>query len=112
MSSNPYIGARVGFDEERVVTGAFTGVAQNLGGPLEFNPVLAIFDNQSTVEIAVSVDGGVTTWKTFSAGEAFVWDLRANSGNAPTWTIDLGTQFSVTGTGGTGSFRLSINYAK
>lgn len=110
MSSNPYIGARVGFDAERSVTGPFTGVAQNLGAPLEFPGLIATFDNQSTVTVAVGVNG--VTWKTFVAGEAMVLDLRANHGNAPTYAIDANTQFTVTGTAGTGSFRLSINYAR
>ena len=108
MSSN--LKTNVGFDTERVVTGAFTGVAQNLGNPLGFNPVIAVFDNQSTVEIAVAADG--VTWKTFEAGEAMVLDFRANNGIAANYTVSLNTQFTVTGTGGTGSFRLSILYAR
>lgn len=110
MSSNPYIGARVGFDAERSVTGPFTGVAQNLGTPLEFPAIIATFDNQSTVSVVVGVNG--VSWKTFVAGEAMVLDLRANHGNAPTYAIDANTQFTATGTAGTGSFRLSINYAR
>ena len=107
MSSNL---TNVGFDTERVVTGPFTGIAQNLGAILAFNPVIAILDNQSTVSIAVVVNG--VTWKTFEAGEALVLDFRANHGIAANYTISLGTQFTVIGTGGTGSFRLSILYAR
>lgn len=110
MSTAPYTGIRAAADTERSVTGAFTGVAQNLGTPLTVNPIIAIFDNQSTVAIAVAF-GGVT-WKTFSAGEALVLDMRGNHGYANSYTFDQGTQFTVTGTGGTGSFRLSILYAR
>ncbi len=93
MSTNPYIGARVVFDTERTVTGAFTGVAQNLGTPLTSAAVLIIMDNQSTVAVQVVVNGNV--WKTFSAGEALVLDL-----------------FQIIATGGTGIFSLSVLYAK
>lgn len=110
MSSNPYIGARVGFDAERSVAGPFTGVAQNLGTPLTYPAIIATFDNQSDTSVAVGVNG--VTWKTFAAGEAMVLDLRANHGNAPTYAIDAHTQFTVTASAGTGAFFLSINYAR
>lgn len=110
MSSNPYIGARVGFDTERTVTGPFTGVAQNLGTPLSFAAIVATFDNQSTVAVQLVVNGNV--WKTFASGEAMVLDLRANSGHAPTYAVDANTQFQVIATGGTGAFSLAIIYAR
>jgi hypothetical protein len=110
MSTNPYIGARVVFDVERTVTGAFTGVAQNLGTPLTSAAVLIIFDNQSTVAIQVVVNA--VTWKTFPAGEALVLDLRTNAAHAPTYAVDANTQFQVIGTGGTGLFSMSVLYAK
>lgn len=103
---------KVGCDVERSVAGAFTGSAQSLGAVLTQNPVIIIFDNQSTVPVAVSIDGGVTTWKTFSAGQALVLDLRANHGQVAIYSFPIGTQFSVTASGGTGSFRLSITYAR
>ena len=109
--SAPYIGIRAAPETERSVAGAFTGSAQNLGTPLTQNPIMAIFDNQSTVSVAVGFSG-VSNWKTFSAGEALILDMRANHGQAQTFTFDLGTQFTVTATGGTGSFRLSILYAR
>lgn len=110
MSSNPYIGARAGFDTERTVTGPFTGVAQNLGTPLSFPAIVAVFDNTSTVAVQLLING--VTWKTFPAGEAMVLDLRANSGHAPTLAIDANTQFQVIGTGGTGAFSVAILYAR
>lgn len=110
MSTNPNIGARVVFDVERTVSGAFTGVAQNLGTPLTSSAVLIIFDNQSTVAIQVVVNS--VTWKTFPAGEALVLDLRGNAAHASTFAVDANTQFQVIGTGGTGSFSMSVLYAK
>lgn len=108
--TNPSIGARVVFDTERTVTGPFTGVAQNLGTPVTSSPVLMVLDNQSTVSIAFVING--VTWKTFSAGEAMVLDLRANAAHAATFAVDANTQFQVIGTGGAGIFSLAILYAK
>ncbi len=102
---------RAGFDAERYRSGAFSGSFQTLGSALTQTPVIIIFDNQSNVSIEVSVDG-TNTWKTFSAGEALVLDLRAAHGIASNYTVDAGTQFYVKGTAGTGSFRLSILYAR
>jgi hypothetical protein len=96
-------------EEERTATLPLVG-ATNLGGPLQQNPVIAIFDNQSTVPVAVSFSG--ILWKTFSAGEALVLDMRGNDGKADNFTFDIGTQFQTTSTGGTGTFRLSILYAR
>lgn len=109
--SAPYTGSRAAPESERAVAGPFTGSAQNLGAVLSQNPIIAIFDNQSDVDVSVGFSG-IANWKTFSAGEALVLDLRGNHGEAPTFTFDLGTQFTVTATGGTGSFRLSILYAR
>lgn len=107
--SNPYTGAIAAFDSERSVAAPFTGLTQNLGTVLSYPAVIAIFDNQSDVDVSVSINGVI--WKTFSAGEALVLDLRANHGNAPTLVIPANSQFTITGTAGAGSFRLSIIYA-
>jgi hypothetical protein len=98
-----------GFETERVVTGPFTGAFQTLGAMISKQPVILIFDNQSTVSVEVSVDG-INTWKTFSSGSALILDLRANIGRADNFVVRLNTQFYVKGTAGTGSFRLSIIY--
>ncbi len=110
MSSNPGIGARVGFDTERTVTGPFTGIAQNLGSVLAYPALMMVIDNQSTVAVQFVVNGAV--WKTFPAGEALVLDLRANAAHAPTFAADANTQFQIIGTGGTGIFSLAIIYAR
>lgn len=100
-----------GFDTERTVTAAFTGSYQAVGTALTQNPVIIIFDNQSTVTVTVSVDG-VNAWKTFVTSEALLLDLRANNGTAPNFSIPIGTQFYVSGTGGTGQFSIAVIYAK
>jgi len=104
---------RVGFDTEKALAAtSFDSTYQNIGTSLTVNPVVIVFDNQTDVDVPLSVDG-VNTWKTFSAGEAFVLDLRTNRGIASNYTIDLGTQFQTNAAVGTsGSMRISIVYAR
>ncbi len=79
-------------------------------GTLIQNPVIIIFDNQGTVPVAISTDGGDTTWRTFPAGEALILDLRGNHGIASNFSFDIGTTFS--GNGASGTFSISYVYAK
>lgn len=79
-------------------------------GALDFKPVIIIFDNQGTVGIEISTNGGTDTWKTFPAGEALVLDLRAAHGLAENFTFPIGTVFS--GNGASGDFSISYVYAK
>lgn len=104
---------RVGFDTERALAAtSFTGSFQFIGSALTENPAVIVFDNQTDVAVGISVDS-TNIWKTFSAGEAFVLDLRANHGIAPNLTIDIGTRFSTNAALGTsGSFRISMIYAR
>jgi hypothetical protein len=97
---------RAGFAPELLATmsGSFITI-----GTLLYNPVIIVFDNQGTVPIAISIDAGTTTWRTFPGGEALVLDLRAASGLAPNYTFDLGTTFS--GNGASGNFSISYIYA-
>jgi len=104
MSVN--LSQRAGFAPE--LSASMTGSWVTIG-TLLYNPVIIIFDNQGTVDIAISVDGGATTWKTFTGGEALVLDLRAAHGLASNYTFDIGTRFS--GNGASGTFRISYNYA-
>lgn len=98
---------RAGFPAElsAVMTGSNVVI-----GTLTQNPVLIIFDNQGTVPVAISIDGGSTTWRTFPGGEALVLDLRNQHGLAANYTIDLGTTFS--GNGASGTFSISYLYAQ
>ena len=89
----------------QTMTGGFV-----LIGKLVEAPVVLIFDNQSTVAIAISVDGGVTTWRTFPAGEALILDMRANHGLAPNFCFAKGTAFY--GNGASGTFSISYVYAQ
>jgi len=87
------------------MTGTFTQI-----GTLIASPVIIIFDNQGTVAVAISLDGGTTTWRTFPAGEAVLLDMRANHGIAPNYTFAQGTSFS--GNGASGTFSISYLYAQ
>jgi hypothetical protein len=86
------------------MTGSFLPI-----GTLIANPVHLIFDNQGTVPVAISVDGGTTTWHTFPAGEAIALDMRANHGLAANFSPKIGTVFS--GNGASGTFSISYTYA-
>lgn len=87
---------------------AMTG-ANVLIGKLTESPVIIIFDNQSTSSVVVSID--LVSWKTFTAGEALVLDMRGNHGIASNFTFDVGTSFYGNGAA-TGSFSISYVYAK
>ena len=101
-----------GFDAERSrAASTFNSAYQTLGSALTQSPVIIVLDNQTTVDVEFSIDG-TTTWKTFSTSEALVLDMRANHGKAFDFTLPIGTQLYVRGTGGTGSFRASIIYAR
>ena len=78
-------------------------------GTLLQPPVQIIFDNQGTVSVAISTDGGATTWRTFPAGEALVLDMRGNHGIASNFAFPIGTVFS--GNGASGTFSISYTYA-
>jgi len=107
------VSQRMGWDTERAIASTtFNGTFQNIGTAISVNPVTIIFDNQTDVAVPISVDG-TNIWKTFSAGQSLVLDCRANHGIASNWTPDIGTQFSTNAAvGTTGSFRISINYAR
>lgn len=98
---------RAGFAAE--LTASMTGSFVKIG-TLTQNPVMIIFDNQGTASVAISIDNGVSTWRTFPAGEALVLDMRANNGIAPNFTIDNGTTFY--GNGASGTFSISYLYAQ
>lgn len=97
--------ARARFGVERSRAGAFSGSYQTVGTALDSIPNIIVLDNQSTVALEVSFDGS-TTWKTMAAGAALVLDFASDE-----LLVAIGTQVYVKGTGGTGSFYVSIVYA-
>ncbi len=78
-------------------------------GTLVQNPVIIVFDNQSTTSVVLSI--GTVSWKTFAPGEALVLDLRGNHGIASNFTFDIGTSFFGNGAAN-GNFSISYVYAK
>ncbi len=87
---------------------AMTG-SNVLIGTLTESPVIIIFDNQSTSSVVISID--LVSWKTFTAGEALVLDMRGNHGIASNFTFDAGTSFFGNGAA-TGSFSIAYVYAQ
>ena len=101
MSVNISSVAQFGTELAASMTGSWVKI-----GTITVNPVHLIFDNQGTVAVAISVDGGTTTWRTFPAGEAIMLDMRANHGLAPNFTTSAGITFF--GNGASGTFVLRI----
>ena len=90
-----------------------TSTVVNIGSLL-YNPVHLILDNQSTAPVALSINDstGTNVWKTFSAGEAIILDMRANHGIAANFTAKIGDTFYGAGTSSTGKFKISYTYAE
>lgn len=106
MSVNNSQNAACAPELSSVMTGSWVKIGST---GLLYNPVQIIFDNQGSASIAISTDGGTTTWRTFPAGEAIVLDMRAAHGIAPNYTFPLGTTFY--GNGASGTFSVSYTYA-
>ena len=105
MSINTSQRAKLAAELIATMTGSFVPI-----GTLTQSPVIIIFDNQGLAPVEISDDGGITTWRTFPAGEALVLDLRGNHGISPNYTFDVGTTFY--GNGASGDFSISYTYAK
>jgi hypothetical protein len=97
---------RCGWPNELAIT---MDGSTDLVGSLVANPVVMYFDNQSTANVAISVNDptGTNVWKTFTAGEVLSIDMRDKAHLASNFTADIGTNFYATGTTGTGFFRIS-----
>jgi hypothetical protein len=98
------------FDVELSITAPFSGVAQLLGTLVD-EPVVIIFKNQSTVPVFLADNSGATNGTTMAVNEIILIDCRANKGQASNGGFPIGTSFFVTGTAGTGFFKVSIIYA-
>lgn len=73
-------------------------------------PVQIIFDSLGSADVAISMNGGVDTWKTFAAGSALVLDMRGNHGIAGNFAFDEGTP--IYGNGASGQFSVAYTYAR
>lgn len=96
---------RAKFGLQRTCTAPFTGSYQTVGAAMDSIPNILILDNQSTVAVTISFDG-TRDWKTFAPGQALVVDFASDS-----LLVEQATQVYLKGTGGTGTFYLSIVYA-
>lgn len=105
MSINISSVAQFGTELTASMTGAWVEI-----GVLPAGVAMIIFDNQGTVGVAISINGGTTTWRTFPAGEALVLDVRAQQGKAPNFSFPQGTTFY--GNGASGTFSISYVYAE
>jgi hypothetical protein len=104
MSINISSVAILGTELSATMTGSFV-----LIGTIPQAATHIIFDNQGTASVAISIDNGVSTWRTFPGGEALVLDMRAAAGKAPNLAIASGTSFY--GNGASGTFSISYVYA-
>ena len=86
------------------MTGSIT-----LIGTLTVAPAKIIFDNQTTVPIAIYVNGTApgNLWRTFPGGEAITIDLDDVNTKGP---VSIGTTFY--GNGASGTFSISYLYFK
>ena len=110
MSCN--ISQRAAVETERSLDStSFDGTDIPIGPPLAHPPVIMVFDNQTDVSVPLYVN--TVLFKTFSAGDVFVLDMRANHGQAANFGFDEGTRFSTDASvGTTGSMRISVIYAR
>jgi len=72
-------------------------------GVLQYIPTHIIFDSLSTVSVAISFDGGTTTWKTFGAGTAIILDAKDCE-------MMLSKGMGIWGNGASGEFSVAYIY--
>jgi hypothetical protein len=101
---------KLAWDVEFSVSAPFSGVPQFLGA-LAHEPVMLLVKNQSTSIVFFADNSGSTNGTTMVAGEEIIFDCRSNHGTASNMGFPLGTPFYVTGTAGSGVFKVSILYA-
>lgn len=98
------------FDTEMsIAASTFTGSAQLLG-TLSNIPVKLLIKNLTSVQVFFADNSGSTAGTTMAIGEEIVLDCKLNSLNTSN-SFRIGTRFYVTGSAGTGIFKVSILYA-
>ena len=105
MSINISSVAQFGTELTATMTGAWAEI-----GVIPAGVAILIFDNQGTASVAISVNGGTSTWKTFTPGQGLVLDVRAQQGKAPNFSFRQSTTFY--GNGASGTFSISYVYAE
>jgi hypothetical protein len=105
--ANTSYAEKYSFDTQLSLAAPFTGAAQ-LVGTLTNNPVMILFKNQSTVSVFLADNSGSTKGTTMAVGEEIILDLATNRELATKRSWPIGTSFYVTGTGGTGDFKISV----
>lgn len=97
-------------DEVSASAAGFNGSWQTLT-TIANEPVVFEIDNDTTVDVQYSDDGGVSA-HTIRAGAVKLVDSRANKGNADNYTFPVGTVISVNAAAGSGSFYFRYYYAR
>lgn len=102
---------RLAFDTELTIAAStFTGSAQFLG-TLTNEPVMMLIKNQTSVSVFFADNPGSTKGTTMAIGEEIILDCRSNAGRATNMGFPINTSFFVTGTAGTGNFKVSVLFA-
>jgi len=96
--------------EELTIDTATISGTPSVIGVLAENPVMIVFDNQSTTSVGIS-NSTDFVWRTFPPGEGIILDMVANKGLADTFTFKVGTTIYATGTAGVGNFSVSFIFA-
>ena len=109
---NSSVAQNLFFDTELTIAAStFDGTAKRIGA-LSNNPVMILFKNQTSVSVFLADNSGSTKGTTMAIGEEIIIDCRANKGSAANMAFPIGSTFYATGVAGTGSFKISVIYAK
>lgn len=98
------------FDTEMSIDAStFTGASQ-LIGTLSNIPVKLLIKNLTDQQVFFADNPGSSKGTTMAVGEEIILDCKLNSLNTSN-SFRIGTKFYVTGSAGTGLFKISILYA-
>lgn len=109
MSLYDYQKAKFGAEMTRDAA-TFTGSFQTLGTFTD-TPVKVIIQNDTTVTVTLSDDGGTTSGLSLVTGIRLVLDMQSSKVPSDWWSFRKGQTMSVSGTAGTGLFKISYLYA-